>query len=226
MKDMENRMMKMKGYIVIALVILLIGAYAGYKALSKDEDIAKYEGTIISITTTDDITSMLVDGRFVDTDQPATNPTVTMYTLNKEAKITSDGKSIEATQLAVGNYIHLEGGDIFLTSYPAQGGADKITLLFKESPNVLINGIVLEVREGSGENILSFLVEGSVTGYPGDSQVWVSVPDTSYYPMGIRDGNAILIPGDIVQVLIDGAMAESYPMQAKSSSVIITTFAQ
>ena len=226
MKDMENRMMKMKGYIVIALMILLIGAYAGYKALSKDEDIAKYEGTIISITTTDGITSMLVDGKFVDTDQPPANRTVTMYTLNKDAKITADGKSIEASQLAIGNYVHLEGGNMFLTSYPAQGGADKVILLSTESPDILINGTVLEVREASGDNVLSFLVEGSVTGYPGDSQVWVSVPDSSYYPMGTRDGNVVLIPGDIIQVLIDGAMAESYPMQAKSSSVIITTFAQ
>jgi len=226
MKDMENRMMKMKGYIVIALMILLIGAYAGYKALSKDEDIAKYEGTIISITTTDGITSMLVDGKFVDTDQPPANRTVTMYTLNKDAKITADGKSIEASQLAIGNYVHLEGGNMFLTSYPAQGGADKVILLSTESPDILINGTVLEVIEGSGDNVLSFLVEGSVTGYPGDSQVWVSVPDSSYYPMGTRDGNVVLIPGDIIQVLIDGAMAESYPMQAKSSSVIITTFAQ
>lgn len=226
MKDMENRMMKMKGYIVIALMILLIGAYAGYKALSKDEDIAKYEGTIISITTTDGITSMLVDGKFVDTDQPPANRTVTMYTLNKNAKITADGKSIEASQLAVGNYVHLEGGNIFLTSYPAQGGADKVILLSTDSPDILINGTVLEVIEGSGDNLLSFLVEGGVTGYPGDSQVWVSVPDSSYYPMGTRDGNVVLIPGDIIQVLIDGAMAESYPMQAKSSSVIITTFAQ
>lgn len=226
MKDMENRMMKMKGYIVIALMILLIGAYAGYKALSKDEDIAKYEGTIISITTTDGITSMLVDGKLVDTDQPPANRTVTMYTLNKNAKITADGKSIEASQLAIGNYVHLEGGNMFLTSYPAQGGADKVILLSTESPDILINGTVLEVIEGSGDNVLSFLVEGSVTGYPGDSQVWVSVPDSSYYPMGTRDGNVVLIPGDIIQVLIDGAMAESYPMQAKSSSVIITTFAQ
>ena len=226
MKDMENRMMKMKGYIVIALMILLIGAYAGYKALSKDEDIAKYEGTIISITTTDGITSMLVDGKFVDTDQPPANRTVTMYTLNKNAKITADGKSIEASQLAVGNYVHLEGGNIFLTSYPAQGGADKVILLSTDSPDILINGTVLEVIEGSGDNLLSFLVEGGVTGYPGDSQVWVSVPDSSYYPMGTRDGNVVLIPGDTIQVLIDGAMAESYPMQAKSSSVIITTFAQ
>jgi len=226
MKDMENRMMKMKGYIVIALMILLIGAYAGYKALSKDEDIAKYEGTIISITTTDGITSMLVDGKFVDTDQPPANRTVTMYTLNKDAKITADGKSIEASQLAIGNYVHLEGGNMFLTSYPAQGGADKVILLSTESPDILINGTVLEVIEGSGDNVLSFLVEGSVTGYPGDSQVWVSVPDSSYYHMGTRDGNVVLIPGDIIQVLIDGAMAESYPMQAKSSSVIITTFAQ
>ena len=226
MKDMENRMMKMKGYIVIALMILLIGAYAGYKALSKDEDIAKYEGTIISITTTDGITSMLVDGKLVDTDQPPANLTVTMYTLNKNAKITADGKSIEASQLAIGNYVHLEGGNMFLTSYPAQGGADKVILLSTESPDILINGTVLEVIEGSGDNVLSFLVEGSVTGYPGDSQVWVSVPDSSYYPMGTRDGNVVLIPGDIIQVLIDGAMAESYPMQAKSSSVIITTFAQ
>jgi hypothetical protein len=32
----------------------------------------------------------------------------------------------------------------------------------------------------------------------------------------------MLIPGDEVFVVVNGAMAESYPMQATSSSVLIT----
>lgn len=98
-------------------------------------------------------------------------------------------------------------------------------VLSTETQKIFINGKVLEVEEGTGDNILRFLVEGSIPGYQEDSQVWVTVPDSSYYPMGFRGRDSMLLPGDQVQVLINGSMDLSYPMQAESSSVIITTFA-
>jgi hypothetical protein len=140
--------------------------------------------------------------------------------------VTKNGKKMMADTLAIGNYVHIEGSNIFDASYPAGGSASKISVLSIETPMILINGKVLQVKEGSGTNIINFLVEGSITGYQEDSQVWVSVPDSSYYPMGLRGRDAILLPGDIVQILINGGMDLSYPMQAESSSVIITTFAE
>lgn len=129
-----------------------------------------------------------------------------------------------ADTLAIGNYVHIEGSNMFDTSYPAGGSANIVNVLSTTTPKILINGKVLQVKEGSGTNIINFLVEGSITGFQEASQVWVSVPDSSYYPMDFRGRDAML-PGDIVQVLISGGMDLSYPMQAESSSVIITSFA-
>jgi len=222
---MENKPKKSKKFFILALLILLLGTYSMVRMISKDKDIAIYEGTIINITTEGDVISILVDGVFVDKNVPDPKPTVTRYTLTSDAKVTKSGGEIEAETLAIGNYIHIEGSNIFDASYPAGGSASKIIILSTETPKILVKGKVLQVREGSGNNILSFLVEGSITGYQEASQVWVTIPDSSYYPMGLRGREEILLPGDIVQVLINGSMDLSYPMQGLSSSVIITTFA-
>jgi len=222
---MENKPKKSKNFFILALLILLLGTYSMVRIISTDKDIAIYEGTIINIVTDGEVLSILVDGVFVDENVPDPKPTVTRYTLTNHAKLTKNGKKIEVETLAIGNYVHIEGSNIFDASYPAGGSANKISVLSIETPMILINGKVLQVKEGSGTNIINFLVEGSITGYHEHSQVWVSVPDSSYYPMGLRGSDAILLPGDLVQVLVNGSMDLSYPMQAKSSSVIIRTFA-
>lgn len=217
---------KSKNFFILALLILLLGTYSMVRMISTDKDIAIFEGTIIMISTEGDFTTLLVDGIFVDKNNPNPTPTVVKYTLTSNTKITKNGKKVKAETLSIGNDVHLEGSNIFDASYPAGGSASKVIILSTETSKILIKGKVLEVEEGSGVNILRFLVEGSITGYQEDSQVWVTIPDSSYYPMGYRGRDAILLPGDIVQVLVRGGMDLSLPMQAESSSVIITTFAQ
>lgn len=216
---------KSKSFFILALLIFMLGTYSMIRMISIDKDIAIFEGTIIGINTEGEVTSLLVDGIFVDKNVKNPSPSVIRYTLTSEAKITKNRKKMMADSLAIGNYVHIEGSNMFDASYPAGGSANIVNILSSETPKIQINGKVLQVKEGSGTNIIYFLVEGSITGYQEASQVWVSVPDSSYYPMGIRGRDAILLPGDIVQVLISGGMDLSYPMQAESSSVIITSFA-
>lgn len=217
---------KSKNFFILALLILLLGTYSMVRMISTDKDIAIFEGTIIMISTEGDFTTLLVDGIFVDKNNPNPTPTVVKYTLASNAKITNRGKKVKAETLSIGNDVHIEGSNIFDASYPAGGSASKVIVLSTETSKILIKGKVLEVEEGSGISILRFLVEGSITGYQEDNQVWVTIPDSSYYPMGYRGRDAMLLPGDIVQVLINGSVDLSYPMQAVSSSVIITAFAE
>jgi len=216
---------KSKSFFILALLIFMLGTYSILRMISIDKDISIFEGTIIGIYTEGEFTSLLVDGIFIDKNIENPAPSVIKYTLTSEAKITKNRREMMADSLAIGNYVHIEGSNMFDTSYPAGGSANIVNVLSTKTPKILINGKVLQVKEGSGTNIINFLVEGSITGYQEASQVWVSVPDSSYYPMGIRGRDAMLLPGDMVQVLISGDMDLSYPMQAESSSVIITSFA-
>lgn len=217
---------KSKNFFILALLILMLGAYSMVRMISTDKSTAIYEGTIIGINTEGEATSLLVDGIFVDQNVENPSPSVIKYTLTSEAKITKNRKKIRVEALAVGNYVHIEGSNMFDASYPAGGSANKIIVLSTETPKILITGKVMEVKVGTGDNLLRFLVEGSIPGYQEESQVWVTIPESSYYPMGLRGRDAMLLPGDLVQVLVKGGMDLSYPMQAESSSVIITTFAE
>lgn len=210
-------------FIIIALLILAVSLFALYQYLGKPNNLAVYEGTIISIAYEGDSPTILVDGKFIHhkDEQPRT---VTSFMLSEGTKISKNGGSIK--DLAVGNHVRIEGPDSIRKSYPAQADADTVDVLKDQSPNFMIFGEVLKVQPGSGTTILTFLVKGNVTGYGDDTEVYVSIPETAYYPFGIHRGSGMLIPGDKIFALIDGAMAESYPMQASASSVIITEMAE
>ena len=209
-------------FMIIALLILTVSAFALYQFLDEPDKKAVYEGTIISIHLDGDTPSMLVDGKFIHTENEQAK-TVTSFMLHKDTKIS---QSISYKDLAVGNHVRIEGPEGIRKSYPAQADADLIDVLSAQSPDFLIQGEVLEVEPGSGTDILTFLVRGNVTGYGDDTEVYVSVPETAYYSFGIHRGSGMLIPGDKILALIDGGMAESYPMQATASSVLITEAAE
>ncbi len=206
-------------FIIIALLILTASAFALYQFLDKSGNQAVYEGTIINIALNGDSASVLVDGRFIHTENDQAK-TVTSFMLHKDTKISQKKSSLQ--DLSVGNHVRIEGPDVIRTSYPAQADADRLLVLSEQSPDFLISGEVLDVQPGSGKNILTFLVKGNVTGYGEATEVYVSVPETAYYSFGIQRGSGMLIPGDKILALIDGPMAESYPMQATASSVLIT----
>lgn len=219
-------LMKEKGstrqFIFMALIIILAGSMGVYRLLKNSDHTIVYEGTIISITQNEDSVGILVDGVFLKSSVKENERTVIHFTIKEDADISSKVGKLKLEDLAVGNQVKLEGPDVFRESYPLQGSATKVTLISEVSTNFLISGTVTEVLPSSGDTVLRFLVKGSVTGYGEDTQVYVSVPKGSYYPFGIHEGSGMLIPGDEVFVVINGAMAESYPMQATSSSVLIT----
>lgn len=209
-------------FIFMALIIILSGSMGVYRLIMNSNHTIVYEGTIISITQNDDSIGILVDGVFLKSAVNENKRTVTHFTVSEDADISSKDGKLKLEELAVGNEVKLEGPDVFRESYPLQGDATKVSLISESSRNFLISGKVMEVLPSSGSTILRFLVKGSVTGYGEESEVYVSVPKDSYYPFGIHEGSGMLVPGDEVFVVINGAMAESYPMQGTSSSVLIT----
>lgn len=217
-----NKKGSTKQFIYMALIIILAGSLGIYRLIMTRSHSIIYEGTIISITQNDDSFEILVDGVFLKSAVNENKRMVTHFTIHEDTDISSKNGDLNVEELALGNEVKLEGPDVFRESYPLQGDATKVTLLSEVSRNFLIRGEVMEVIPSSGNIVLQFLVKGSVTGYQEETQVYVSVPKDSYYPFGIHEGSGMLIPGDEVQVLVNGAMAESYPMQAISSSVLIT----
>lgn len=219
-------LMKKKGstkqFIFMALIIILAGSIGIYRLAVNRNHSYVYEGTIISITQNEGDVGILVDGHFLKSEANTNEKTVAHFTIREDTEISSNGGQLTVEELALGNEVKLEGPDAFRKSYPLQGDAAKVSLLSEVSPNFLISGEVLDVLPSSGDTVLTFHVKGSVTGYAEESEVVVSVPKNSYYPFGIHEGSGMLIPGDEVFVVINGPMAESYPMQAISSSVLIT----
>lgn len=206
-----------KKFLILALLIFIISVFSLYQLFLKKEAGSIYEGTIITLNKNNDFTSILVDGSFSNSISEAPSETVVSYTIKNDMEILVNESLGTADDLAVGNFIKIEGPDSLRTSYPAQGDADKVTLLAEISPEILIRGEIIEMSIGDNPTVISFLVKGEVSGYGNDSEVYVRVPDSAYYPQG---PDSIFVPGTQVFVVIDGALAESYPMQGTASSVV------
>lgn len=206
-----------KKFLILALLIFIISAFSLYQLFLKKEPGSIYEGTIISLSKNNDSTSILVDGSFSNTGQESPSETVISYAIKNDMKIHMDQYQGTADDLSVGNLVRVEGPDMLRTSYPAQGDADELTLLEEISTDILIRGEIIEVSFENDPTVISFLVKGEVSGYGNDSEVYVRVPDSAYYPEG---PDTIFIPGTQVFVVMDGALAESYPMQGTASSVV------
>lgn len=206
-----------KKFLILALLILIISAISLYQLFLKKEYSSIYEGTIISLSKSNDFTSILVDGSFSDLKQETSSDTIISYTVDRNTIIIVNQSQGTVEDLAIGNFVQIEGPDTFRTSYPAQGDADKVTLLSEISPEILIRGEIIEVSNGDDPTVISLLVKGEVSGYGNESEVYVKVPESAYYPQG---PDSIFVAGNQVFVVIDGALAESYPMQGTASSVI------
>lgn len=207
-----------KKFLILALLIFIISAFSLYQLFLKKEAGSIFEGTIISLSKDNEFTSILVDGSFSNINQETPSETVISYSITDTTKIIVNQSQGTVEELAVGNFVEIKGPDTFRTSYPAQGDADEVTLLAEISPEILIKGEIIEVSIEDDSNGISFLVKGEVTGYGNDSEVYVRVPEDAYFTQGT---DSIFIPGNQVIVIIDGALAESYPMQGTASSVIL-----
>jgi len=208
-----------KKFLILALLIFIVSAFSLYQLFLKKEAGSIYEGTIISISKNNDSTSILVDGSFSNISHETPSETVISYTIQNNTKIIANQSQGTVEDLSVGNFVKIEGPDTLRTSYPAQGDADQVTILAEISPEILIRGEIIEVSIEDNPHDISFLVKGEVSGYGNESQVYVRVPENAYFPQGT---DTIFIPGNHVIVVIDGTLAESYPMQGTASSVIPT----
>lgn len=204
-------------FLILALLIIIISAFSLYQLFLKKESGSIYEGTIISLSKNNDLTSILVDGSFSNTSQETPSETIISFMITTDTKIIVNQSQGKADDLAVGNFVRIEGPDMLRTSYPAQGDADQVTLLTEISPEILIRGEIMKVTMGDDPHVLSILVKGEVTGYDNESEVYVRVSDSTYYP---QSPDTVFVPGTQVFAVIDGALAESYPMQGTASSVV------
>ncbi|MFH5835684.1 DUF3221 domain-containing protein, partial [Proteiniclasticum sp. C24MP] len=205
-----------KKYIILALLIFIISAVSLYQLFLKNEPSSLYEGTIISLTKSDDGSSMLVDGSFMNNGQDEATEGVIRFTLTDSTIIQTDHAEAASEDLAVGNLVRIESSDTLRTSYPAQGDAEKVTILSEVSTEIIIKGEIMEVSTDDAA-ALTFLVQGEVTGYGAESEVYVRVPEHAYTS---HDAEKLFSVGNRVFVVIDGPLAESYPMQGSASSVI------
>ncbi len=206
-----------KKFLILALLIIIISAFSLYQLFLKKEPGSIYEGTIINRSKNNDITSILVDGSFSNRNQETPSETIISFMIDNDTKIIVNESQGIADDLAAGHFVRIEGPDMLRTSYPAQGDADQVTLLAEISPEILIRGEIMEVLIGDNPDVLSILVKGEVSGYENESEVYVRITDSTYYS---QSPDTIFVPGTQVFAVIDGALAESYPMQGTASSVI------
>lgn len=155
-------------------------------------------------------------------------------TVNMQTTVLKDG--VELTdQFAYGE---IKEGDIveavftgpIAKSYPAQALAKKVNIITEASEAPVINarvktpeivGKILEIEEG-GKRLLVDSKDADVTGL-----VWVTITEeTNFFEnipanvaIGFRDVSRDFQVGNHVEIIIEGGVKESYPMQATASAV-------
>lgn len=204
-----------KKYIILSLLIVIASIFSLYQIFLKDESVSVFEGTIMGLDTTGETATLLVDGRRLNQPEEEGAVTIISYMIDADTRIIADNAESDLDTLAVGNLVKIEGPDVLRTSYPAQADADRVILLREVSTDILIEGELMEISESASDGF-TILVRGSVTGYGDTSEVYVRVPEDAYQS---HEPDQLFSEGNSVRILIDGPLAESYPMQGTASSI-------
>ena len=208
-----------KKYMILSLLLLLGTLYAVSRALGSDDSIL-YRGTIIH-THNDGFMTLLVDGLF-ETSQ-TTSSTVTEFSLGDDIRILQNNQRIDPVELKRGMYVDIKSSPEIRTSYPAQATALEVVILENQDSPLYMEAEVVDVLD-QGQGIISTVhLKGNLQGYGEDTEIYVSVPEGSYYPFGLESSKDLLKSGDRVFVVFTGPIRESYPLQGTSSSIIIVT---
>ena len=205
-----------KKYIILGLLIVIASIFSLYQIFLRDESVSVFEGTIMRLDTSGETATLLVDGRRLNQPENEAADTIISYMIDADTRIIADNAESDLDTLAVGNLVKIEGPDVLRTSYPAQADADRVILLREVSTDILIEGELMEISESASDGF-TILVKGSVTGYGDGSEVYVRVPENAYQSPG---PDQLFSEGNRVRILIDGPLAESYPMQGTASSII------
>ena len=157
-------------------------------------------------------------------------------TVNMQTKVVKNG--VEITKDFA--YGEIKEGDILeavftgpiAKSYPAQAVAKKINILSVETNSPVINakvkapdvvGKIMEMEEG-GKRILVDSKDTTVNGL-----IWITINDeTNFFEnisedvaIGYRNVSRKFEVGNLVEIITDGGIMESYPMQATADAVAV-----
>lgn len=210
---------------------------AGQMILLEDGELEAAEeigvrGVVKNLVKGKDGVTFLVEGK-----QEADIMLDTAYvTTNMQTTVLKDGVEI-ADQFAYGE---IKEGDLveavftgpIAKSYPAQAVAKKINIISESTEAPAINarvkapdvvGKIMEIGEG-GKRILVDSKDSTVNG-----MVWITINDeTSFFEniseniaIGYRNVSREFEVGNHVEIIIEGGVLESYPMQATSSAVTV-----
>lgn len=208
-----------KKYMILSLLLLLGTLYAVSRALGPDDSIL-YNGIIIH-THNDGFMTLLVDGEFETS--KASSSTVTEFSLGDDISVLQNNHGIDPTELKRGMYVEIKSSPEIRTSYPAQATALEVTILENQDSPLYMEAEVVDVLDQEQGIISTLHLKGDLQGYGPDTEIYVAVPEGSYYPFGLESSKHLLKSGDRVFVVFTGPIRESYPLQGTSSSIIIVT---
>ncbi len=189
-------------------------------------------GTVKNLVKGKDGVTFLVEGKL----EEDTMLDTAYVTVNMQTAVMKDGVEID-DQFAYGE---IKEGDIveavftgpIAKSYPAQALAKTINIITEATETPVINakvkapdvvGTIMEIEEG-GKGLLIDSKDSTVNG-----MVWVTINDeTSFFEnisenvaIGYRNVSRDFEVGNHVEIIIEGGVLESYPMQATASAVAV-----
>lgn len=200
--------------------------------MTEEKDEIGVRGVVKNLVKGKDGVTFLIEGK-LDEDTMLDKAYVTV---NMQTTVMRNG--VEITRNFA--YGEIKEGDIveavftgpIAKSYPAQAMAKKINILSEETNSPVINakvkapdvvGKIIEIEEG-GKRILVDSKDTTVNGL-----IWITInEETNFFEnisediaIGYRNVSREFKVGNHVEIIIDGAIMESYPMQAAADAVAV-----
>ncbi|MEW9124597.1 MAG: DUF3221 domain-containing protein [Thermotaleaceae bacterium] len=198
----------------------------------EEKDRIGVRGVVKNLVKGKDSATFLVEGKL----EQDTMLDIAYVTANMQTIVMHDGVEI-TKDLA---YEGIEEGDILeviftgpiAKSYPAQAVAKKINLISKKTNGPAINamvqapdviGKIMEIEE-TGKRILVDAQNTTVNGL-----IWITInKETNFFEnisediaIGYKNVSREFKVGNHVEIIIDGGVKESYPMQATAAAVAV-----
>ncbi|MBB6218341.1 hypothetical protein HNQ80_004505 [Anaerosolibacter carboniphilus] len=200
--------------------------------MTEEKDEIGVRGVVKNLVKGKDGVTFLIEGK-LDEDTMLDKAYVTV---NMQTTVMRNG--VEITRNFA--YGEIKEGDIveavftgpIAKSYPAQAMAKKINILSEETNSPVINakvkapdvvGKIIEIEEG-GKRVLVDSKDTTVNGL-----IWITInEETNFFEnisediaIGYRNVSREFKVGNHVEIIIDGAIMESYPMQAAADAVAV-----
>ncbi|NLW17166.1 MAG: copper amine oxidase N-terminal domain-containing protein [Firmicutes bacterium] len=148
-------------------------------------------------------------------------PLLVWLYINEDTEIAfANGETAQFDDLAVDQQISVQVSGPMLTSYPAQAGADAITIL-PESGFGTVAGTITDIATEGKPRIL---VDGTVVETQHPMLIWLTLDEQTVIEWAESDQQATfadLAVGQTVEAALSGPVMESYPCQGGATKVTI-----